>query len=72
MEMDWIWRLCSMSFENSVVPEDWRSAFIVLLYKGKGERIECKNYSGISLLSVVGKIYVGILVSEAVEQVFQD
>ena len=34
---------------------------IVPLYKGKGERSECKNYRGISL-SVVGKIYGGILV----------
>ena len=32
------------------------------LYKGKGERTEYKNYKGISLLSVVGKIYVGILI----------
>ena len=29
---------------------------------GKGERTECKNYRGINLLSVVGKIYAGILV----------
>ena len=35
---------------------------IVPLYKGKGERTECKNYRGIYLLSVVGKIYAGILV----------
>ena len=35
---------------------------IVPLYKGKGERSECKNYRGISLLRVVGKIYAGILV----------
>ena len=33
-----------------------------MLYKGKGERTECKNYRVISLLSVVGKIYAGILV----------
>ena len=31
-------------------------------YKGKGESSEYKNYRGISLLSVVGKIYAGILV----------
>ena len=42
--------------------EDWRSALIVPLYNGKGERIECKNYIGISLLSVVRKIYTGILI----------
>ena len=51
-----------MAFESSVVPEDWRSAVIVPLYKDKGERTECKNYRGISLLSVVGKIYAGIIV----------
>ena len=38
------------------------SAVTVPLYKGKGERTECSNYRGISLLSVVGKIYAGILV----------
>ena len=37
---------------------------IVPLYNGKGERTECKNYRGISLLSVVGKIYAGILVDK--------
>ena len=36
---------------------------IVPLYKGEGERTECKNYRGISLLSVVGKIYAGILIN---------
>ena len=36
---------------------------IIPLYKGKGERTECKNYRGVSLLSVVGKIYAGILVA---------
>ena len=35
---------------------------IVPLYKGKGERTEGKKYRGISLVSVVGKIYAWILV----------
>ena len=48
--------------QSGVVPEDWRSAMIVPFYKGKGEGTECNNYRGISLLSVVGKIYIGILV----------
>ena len=41
-----------MAFENGVVPENLRSAVIVPLYKDKGERNECKNYKGISFLSV--------------------
>ena len=35
---------------------------IVPLFKSKGERSVCKNYKGISLLSMIGKIYAGILV----------
>ena len=56
----WIWRVCNMVFESSVVPEDKRSAVIVPLYKVKGEITEL----GISLLSVMGKIYAGILVDK--------
>ena len=41
--VDWIWRLCNMAFKNGFIPEDSRSAVIAPLYKGKGERTECKN-----------------------------
>ena len=51
-----------MTFESGVVPEDERSTVIVPLYKGKGEINELKNYRGISLLSVVGRIYTRILI----------
>ena len=54
--------ICNMGFEKGVVSKDWRSAVIVPLYNCKGEWFECKNYRGISLLSVVDKIYAGILV----------
>ena len=51
-----------MDFESGFVPEDWRSAVIVPLYKDKGERTKCKNYRGISLLNVAGKVYPWILI----------
>ena len=63
--VDCIWRLCSIAFESVVVSKDWIFAVIVPRYKGKGERNECKNYTDISLLSVVGKIYTGILIGRA-------
>ena len=40
MEVDWIWKLCNMSFKKGIVPEKWRSAVLVSLYNGKGERTE--------------------------------
>ena len=44
------------------MPEDWRSALTFPLHKGKGEKNECKNYRCIGLLSMIGKIFAGILV----------
>ena len=52
----WILRLCNMAFNSGVVPEDWRSAMINPLYKGKGERMECSNYRVITLLTVVNSM----------------
>ena len=40
-----------MAYESGGVFEDWRSAVIVPMYKGKGEKTECRNSRGISLLS---------------------
>ena len=48
MLMDWICRLCSKTFESGVMPEDWRSAVIIPLYKGTRDRNDCQNYRVIS------------------------
>ena len=50
--LEWLVRLLIVSFEMGVVPMDWRGACIVRLYKGKGDKCECRNSRGISLLSV--------------------
>ena len=43
-----------------MAPLDWRSAIIVPIYK-KGSRKVCKNYRGLSLLSIPGKVFVKVL-----------
>ena len=60
--IDWLVRLFNVCFSSSVVPSDWCEACIVPLYKGKGDKYECGNYRGISLLSVIGKLYGRILI----------
>ena len=42
--VDLICRIYNVAFESGVVAEDWRSAVIVPLYKGKGVRNECKKF----------------------------
>ena len=44
------------------MPIDWCGACIVPLCKGKGDIYECSNSRGISLLSVVGKLYGRVLI----------
>ena len=41
---------------------DSRGACTVPLYKGKGDKCECSNSRGISLLSVVVKLYGRVLI----------
>ena len=43
------------------VPQDFRDALIVTIYKKKGDRSECGNHRGISLLSIVGKVFAKII-----------
>ena len=38
-----------------------RNAKIITLYKNKGERRNCNNYRGISLLSIVGKVFARVI-----------
>ena len=60
--LKWLVGLLKVSFDMGVVPMDWRGACIVPLYKGKGDKCECSNSGGISLLSVVGKLYGRVLI----------
>ena len=45
-----------------VIPMDWRGACVVPLHKGKGDKCECSNSRGISLLGVVSKLYGRVLI----------
>ncbi len=59
--VDWIMWICTLAWEQSKVPEDWRKAIIVPLHKGKGSRDKCNHFRGINLLSVPEKMYERIL-----------
>ena len=65
--VEWLVRIFNGCFEVGCVPGDWKSACIVPLYKGKGDTRECGSYRGISLLSVVGKVYGRVLIERVIE-----
>ena len=59
-------------WENGTLPQDFRDAVIVSLYKNKGEKSECSNYRGITLLSIAGKILARILLNRLIRTIAQE
>ena len=54
--------LIQQAWEEGSVPQEWKDANIVTIFK-KGDRTQCGNYRGISLLSIAGKIFARILLN---------
>ena len=54
-------QLFSVIWHKETVPKQWREGLIVNLFK-KGDREDGGNYRGITLLSVVGKVFCKILI----------
>nr|VZI46780.1 unnamed protein product [Spirometra erinaceieuropaei] len=61
--MDHLTALFQEMWRQGEVPQDFRDATIVHLYKRKGYRQVCDNHHGISLLNIAGKIFARILLN---------
>ena len=53
--------ICCQCWREREVLQDMRDANIVTLYKNKGDRGNCNNYHGISLLNIVGKLFAKVV-----------
>ena len=59
---------CSVWGEETM-PQDFRDATVVSLYKNKGSKSDCGNYRGVSLLSVAGKILARVVLNRLISAV---
>src|SRR5437867_649903 len=55
-EVKWVTDICNEVVRSGVVPVDWRRSWMVNVYKGKGNALECGSYRGIKLLEHVLKV----------------
>ena len=67
--VDWLLELIEEVWRTGVVPQDWKDAELVPLYK-KGDRMKCDNYRGISLLSVPGKV-LSLILLECLKKIIE-
>ena len=52
----WITDICNRVVREGRIPEDWCKSWMVNVYKGKGDALECGSYRGIRLLEHVLKV----------------
>ena len=63
--LDVIEILLNVIFEKGVFPEEWTLGVITILFKD-GETNDLNNYRGITLLSMLGKVLVGVLINRLI------
>ena len=61
-------KACLLSLYNTywqrqTVPQDFKDALIVKIYKRKGDSRNCDNHWGISLLSITGKVLAKVMLN---------
>ncbi|XP_047481777.1 uncharacterized protein LOC125034148 [Penaeus chinensis] len=61
--LPYIYKILCKSCLEGAFPKDLRDAKITKLYKNKGDKGDCNNYRGISLLSVTGKVFPRVLLA---------
>ena len=66
MLLDSLGKLFRQCWSQEAVPQDFKDANIIYLYKHKRDRSYCNNHRGISLLSVAGKVFARILLHRLV------
>jgi len=55
------WKLCRVVFRRECYPSSWSKGLIFPIFKGTGDKYNPMNYRGITLLSVLGKIFTSVL-----------
>ena len=48
--IEWVKELLNRIIKEEKIPTEWTKSYIVTIYKGKGDPVQCKNYRGIKLL----------------------
>ena len=55
--INWLTDLCNAIVKEGEVPNDWNKSYMINVYKGKGDALECGSYRGIKLLEHAMKVF---------------
>jgi hypothetical protein len=57
----WVTDLCNVIVKDGRIPSDWTKSWLMTVYKGKGDALECGSYRGIKLLDQVMKVFERVI-----------
>ena len=52
----WITDICNLITMEETIPEDWKKSWMVSIYKGKGDALDCNSHRLIKLLDHAMKL----------------
>src|SRR5208282_3981284 len=55
--VSWLTDIFNAIVKESRIPADWKKSWMISMYKGKGDALECGLYRGIKLLDQVMKVF---------------
>ena len=64
-------QLYQVVWQHKTLPQDFKDASIIHLYRRKGNRQACDNHRGISLLSFAGKALARVLINQLIAHLEQ-
>ena len=57
----WLTDLCNAIVKEGEMPNDWNRSYMINLYKGKGDALECGSYRGIKLLEHAMEVFERVM-----------
>jgi hypothetical protein len=57
----WVTDVCNAVVKEGKIPADWRKSWMVSVYKGKGDSLDCGSYRGIKLLDQGMKVFERVM-----------
>ena len=57
----WMTDLCNAVVKEGKIPDDWCKSWMVSIYKGKGDALECGSYRGVKLLEHAMKVFERVM-----------
>ena len=67
--LQWLTDLFNAVVRDGRIPDDWRRSWMVTVYKGKGDALECGSYRGIKLLEQAMKVLERVIERRVREKV---